>query len=343
MKSKIIAFPFDGIAYNDGLYAEFRAQGAEVIKGEWAGRWLLSNLNAGDVVHIHWPSFLYNSQGSFASILWSFFRFLILCSLVRIRTNQVWWTAHNLFPHVRCRIPILDAVARNVVIRLANCVFVHGHEAEKILLARFKIASGKTVLIPHGNWIGHYPACESRGQARSKLKLPDEVFIYLFFGQCKPYKNLEGLIKEFRKIARNDDMLLVAGSFSDQAYLASILALTEGDPRIRVDHGFVPDNVVSEYLMACDAMCMPYREILTSGTTMLALSYGRPVLSINRGFLRDTVSQECGVLVEPGDAESLADGLRLIRSKMWVTAEIVQAAERFTFFDAAKISLRCIR
>ena len=342
MKPKIIAFPLAGIAYNDGLYAEFRAQGAEVVKGEWAGRWLISNLHSGDVVHIHWPSFFYASQGSIVEILRSFLRFLLLISIIRIRTKEIWWTAHNLMPHVRCRIPVLDTIARNVVIRYASRVFVHGEEAKKILLSKFQISPGKIVLIPHGHWISHYPACESKAQARINLDMPCESFIYLFFGQCKPYKNLEGLIEVFRKVARNDDALLVAGSFSDKTYLAKILAITADDPRIRIDHGFIPDDKVSEYLMACDVMCMPYREILTSGTTMLALSYGRPVLSINRGFLRDTVSSECGVLVEPGDSESLADGLRAMRAKSWVSAEIMQVAEKFTFHDAAKLSLLCI-
>jgi glycosyltransferase involved in cell wall biosynthesis len=198
------------------------------------------------------------------------------------------------------------------------------------------------VLIPHGNWIDRYKPTESRPTARQNLELPNDVFIYLFFGYCKPYKNLEGLVEAFRKIAKADDMLLIAGHFSDQAYQAKILDLVAGDRRIRIDHGYISDDCVSNYLVACDALCIPYRQVLTSGSAMLALSYGRPVLSINSGFLRDTIRRECGELIEPGDPEALEEGMLAMRSRSWVEDEILQAARQFTFSEAAEISLSCV-
>ncbi len=339
MNPRIIGFPTEGIAYNDSLYKEFNSQGIEVVNGVWAGRWLINNIRATDVIHIHWPSFFYISQGSTATILKSFFRFVILISIVRVRTNAIWWTAHNLYPHVRCRLPLIDNIARKIVIEFSKSVFVHGREAEEILISEFPKAGKKTLVIPHGNWIDHYPASGSQHHARSKLNLPASAFIYLLFGQCKPYKNIEGLIDAFREIANHDDILLIAGGFSDPNYLELILRLAAQDSRIRVDQGFIPDEKVSDYLMACSCLCMPYLEILTSGTTMLALSYGRPVLSINRGFLRDTVTEVCGVLVEPGDRDSLLAGLRSIRSKRWIEGEILLVAKKFTFYDAVKRSL----
>ncbi len=342
MRPRIVAFPLRGNAYTESLYAEFRAQGAEILKGEWGGRWLISNLHAGDVVHFHWPSYLYESEGSIATILRSFLRFLQLVSIIRLRTREVWWTAHNLMPHDRCRIPYLDVVARVVVIHVAKRVFVHGPEAERVLQARFPSVASKSVLIPLGNWIGRYPPSESACQARRNLKLPTEAFVYLFFGNARPYKNLEGLIEVFRKVAKTDDILLAAGRFWDRTYLTRILDMAAGDDRIRINHCFIPDDRVSDYFVACNAVCMPYREILTSGTAMLALGYGRPVLSINRGFLRDLVRHECGLLIEPGDPEALADGLLTLRARSWVEAEIVRVAERFTFSEAARISLSCV-
>jgi glycosyltransferase involved in cell wall biosynthesis len=211
------------------------------------------------------------------------------------------------------------------------------------LLERFPAVAGKTVLIPHGNWIGYYRPSESIHRARHNLRLPEEAFVYLLFGQCKPYKNLEGLIEAFRKVAKADDILLIAGGFSDKTYLATVLDMAADDSRIRIDEGFIPNDMVSDYLVACNAMCIPYREILTSGTAMLALSYGRPVLSINRGFLRDVVRQECGLLIEPGDPEALARGLLALRAGLWVEAEIVRVAEQFTFSDAARISMTCLK
>lgn len=339
MKHRIVAFPSKGIAYNDGLYDAFRALGVEVSEGQWGGRWLFGKLRQDDVVHIHWPSFLYRTQGSIARVIVSFLRFVLLLVLLRCRTRHLWWTAHNVMPHTACRFAWLDRVARLLVIRLASRVFVHGAEARSLLLRTFPSAASKCVQIPHGHWIGFYPPCASRNIARRELGLPEESFVYLFFGQCKPYKNLGGLIEVFKRTAQADDILLVAGSFSDSAYLRDVLLLASGEPRIRVDHGFIPDDKVSAYFTACNALCMPYREILTSGTTMLALSYGRPVLSINRGFLRDVITPECGILIEPADSDALAHGMRQLRRKLWDEVVILAHASQFTFADAARRSL----
>jgi glycosyltransferase involved in cell wall biosynthesis len=171
------------------------------------------------------------------------------------------------------------------------------------------------------------------------LKLPIEAFVFLHFGNCKPYKNLDGLIEAFRRVAKCNDILLVAGRFSDNAYLATVLDLAAGDDRIRIENRFIPDEQVSDYIVACNVMCMPYREILTSGTAMLALSYGRPVLSVNRGLLRDVVRPDCGILIEPGDSLALTEGLQAVRNRSWVEADIVRVAAQYTFSDAAKISI----
>jgi glycosyltransferase involved in cell wall biosynthesis len=194
-------------------------------------------------------------------------------------------------------------------------------------------------LIPHGNWIGFYPQSESKEEARRSLGLSGSGFVFLFFGQCKPYKNLEGLIDAFGKVAYQDDTLLIVGSFADEAYLQSIQRKIAGDGRIKLTPGYVADAYVARYLLACDAMCMPYNEILTSGTTMLAMSFGRPVLSIDRGFLRDVMTPDCGLLIEPNNAEALEKGLTDLRDRKWKESEILMIAEKFTYAEAARICI----
>lgn len=340
---RIFAYPLDGIAYNDSLYREVGNLGVDVRRGEWGGRWIMENITRHDVIHIHWPSFLYESSGSVLKVATSFVRYVALLLLLSIRSKKVLWTAHNLLPHDRCRFPIIDIWARRVVIALCKGVFVHGKEAEQELTERFSAAAGKCVRIPHGNWIDHYPPCSDRRLAREVLRVPPSGFLYLLFGQCKRYKNIEQLVRVFRRIARRDDFLLIAGKFSDPEYLRAVLDCVGGDSRIRIDARFIQDNEVATYLAACDAMCMPYREILTSGTTMLALSHGRPILSIDRGFLREVVSPECGVLVASLDEAALSKGLTALRDGHWHESEILERARRYTFNEAAQITARVAR
>ena len=259
---------------------------------------------------------------------------------MRMRTKKIYWTAHNLMPHDRCVLPWLDTLARHCMIAMVSKIFVHGASAQKVLVDRFPRAAPKCITIPHGNWIGHYPPEQTRETARAALGLPPDAFIYLFFGQCKPYKNLDGLMRIFLKQASRNDVLLVAGGFSDKQYLASIREIAGNDARIRLDARFIPNEEVSSYVMASDAMCVPYREILTSGTAMLALGFGKPVISINRGFLRDVIPSQAGILIEPDNAEQLAQALRTIQEKPWQSDAIIRHAKQFTYEDAAAIFLK---
>ena len=152
---------------------------------------------------------------------------------------------------------------------------------------------------------------------------------------CAPYKNVDGLVRAFREL-RGDVTLLIAGRFHDPSYEKEILTLARGDPRIRICPGYVPDDKVHTYLTACDAVVVPYREILTSGTAMLALSCGRPVVSVFLGFLRDLVTPEVGLLFAPDEPDGLRRALSETCGKHYDEEKILQHARRFTYEDAAK-------
>lgn len=340
---RILAFPYRGIAYNNSFYDAVEASGMEVVEGPWEGRWLLQNLKNTDVIHIHWPSFLYRPQGSVTSVVKGFIRFLALLFICRIRTRHIWWTAHNLYPHQRSRIPQLDVWARRLLIRLSEGILVHGREAEKLVLKEFPEAKGKTTIIPHGHWIGAYPQPPARGDAREKLGIPGDGSVYLLFGQCQPYKNLITLIRAFKQVAGENDHLIIAGRFSDDDYYQSAAKETDGDSRIRLENGFVPDDDVSVYFAASDVMCLPYSEILTSGSGMLALSYGIPIISIDKGYLREFVPEFCGVLIQDTEVVSVADGMRTARARLWDRSRIVEHARSQTFENAAAIFLKKLR
>lgn len=325
------------IAYNQSFYNALESEGVAVVDGYFAGGWIYINLRKEDVFHIHWPSFLYEAQNSIPSIIYQFMRFIALIILVRYRTKHIWWTAHNLLPHTPCKIPFFDLLARYLVIRVAEKIFVHSEKSETILIDNFPSARLKCIQIPHGNWVERYLPLETKKNARTKLSLPQEAFVYLFFGQIKPYKNLAALINIFRESALDNAVLMVAGGFSDKQYYRDILKIAEGDPRIMFEPTYIPDNMVSTYLAASNAMCIPYREILTSGTAMLAMSYGLPLISIKRGFLEDVVSKSTGLLIEPNNDSELKEAMQNVIHIDWSAKDILEHAKKFTFYDAARI------
>lgn len=333
--TRIVAFPKSGIAYNDALYREVEKLGVEVVDGIFAGGWLWQNLRPGDWVHLHWPSFDYASRRGKLAQLRAFARWLALLMTIRARRARIVWTAHNLLPHDRSPIACLDALARHVVIALSRRIMVHGKHAAEALVERFPTAKRKISLLPHGNWIDHYPGILDRGKARAKLGLRADRFVYLFIGLCKPYKNVDGLVRVFRDLP-GDGILVIAGQFQDEEYLETVSDLASRDDRIRIHSGFVPDDLIHAYLAACDIVVAPYREVLTSGTAMLAMSFGRPLISVSLGFLRDVVPPCAGILFPPGDADGLRRALEAAPHHHFANGSILAHARRFRFDDAAR-------
>ena len=97
--TRIISFPRFGISYIESFYSALEAQGGKVIEGDASTRWLLEYVRSSDVIHLHWPSFLYESPKlTFGGELRSFFRFMILLLIMRFKAKKIFWTAHNLLP-----------------------------------------------------------------------------------------------------------------------------------------------------------------------------------------------------------------------------------------------------
>ena len=342
LKGRVIAFPKSGISYNDCFYRCVEAQQVTVIDGVFAGGWLWNNLRYGDWVHLHWPSFGYNTSTGRRKLLWAFVRWVALLTLVRMRGCKIVWTAHNLLPHDRAAIAALDVLARRLVIAISERIMVHGQFAAESLVARFPAVVSKLCLIPHGNWINYYPRSLNRETARVKLGLPLDQFVYLFIGLCKPYKNVDGLVRAFR-LTSNDALLLIAGKFQDQAYYEHVKALAGSDDRIKIEPGFIPDKQMQAYLLACDVVVVPYREILTSGTAMLAMSFGRPVVSVALGFLKTIVSNpRLGHLFSPTNPTGLSEALNVARSFHFDEKEILAHASCFTFEEAASVFVKSL-
>lgn len=332
--ARVFAFPATGIGYIDGFYGALRGLGVEVREGLFACGWLFAQMRRGDIAHLHWPSFLYSAPGR-ARLLLRFGRFAILLLLLRLRGVRLVWTAHNLLPHEPSAWPWLDRLGRRLVIALSERIAVHGASAAALLCAAWPAAAPKLLLIPHGHFADQYPSAWERAPARRELGLPEQGLTLLMLGQCKPYKRVLELIRLHRR--RQDDLqLLIAGSFGPADYEAACRAAAADDPRILIRAGYIPDERLQAYLVASDLFVIPYREILTSGSAVLAASFGLPVVSIARGFLCDFIGPDMGLLCPPEDDESLQRCIDAALARRWDAARIVANARQHRFEDAAQ-------
>jgi beta-1,4-mannosyltransferase len=335
-QNTIFGFPDHGISYTQSLYEAVRQRGVNVREGIWAGRWLLANTKKGDTLHLHWPSFLYYDQKSYPRSLVLLIRFVVLSLMSRMRGVRIVWTAHNLYPHDGGSSIWMHRFGRWFVVRIADCIYVHGRTAAKIVKSEFGLHDGALRIIPHGHWIGSYPNDINREDARERLGLSGSNHIFLFMGLCKPYKGLENLIDSVATLPQGTT-LVIAGKFPSQEYQTKITALAEraGPSRVAVFPGFIADDQLQVFLNAADTVVLPYREILTSGVTMLAMSYGRPVVAPRLGSLIDVVNDRSGVLYEMDEPNGLAQALLQAQATEFDSAEIMQHVSTFTWDSAA--------
>ena len=337
-KVRILAFPRRGSAYTECFYAALDSLGATVLEGVWAGRWLLANVERGDVVHLHWPSFHLGPPGErrLTRRAIAMLRFALLLALVRARGARLVWTAHNLYPHDGGRASRMHRLTRWLVTRLACVILVHGNLAASAVATEFAIDRKKICVIEPGNLIDYYPASETLAEARTRLGIPSDRFVFGFVGLCKPYKNLLGLIDAFATVEM-DATLLIAGEFQSDAYLSQVrtrLAATSGLDILFVP-GFIPNDSLQTYLKAVDVLVYPYAEVLNSGCAMLALSFGRPVVAPTLGSLPELVAPDCGLLYSPDDPSGLVDAMRAARSQRFDRAGIQRYAARYSWTKSA--------
>jgi glycosyltransferase involved in cell wall biosynthesis len=109
----------------------------------------------------------------------------------------------------------------------------------------------------------------------------------LFFGGIRPYKNIPRLIESFRAFPGEDAILYIAGRSPSAKVTQQLQVLADQDHRVRLNLNFVSRDEVQVYFRAADVVVLPYREILNSGSAILALSFNRPVLVPRRGAMSE--------------------------------------------------------
>lgn len=125
-----------------------------------------------------------------------------------------------------------------------------------------------SVLIPHGHYRDVLPL-EARQESR-----PGRL---LFFGRIEAYKNVDRLVGVFRGTTDLALELRIVGKASGEPR-RRISEAADGDDRISLHFGFVPDHEMVAEMTSAQLVVLPYTEMHNSGIVLVALSLRRPVL-----------------------------------------------------------------
>ena len=316
--------------YLDRLMAAVAGEGLEAVPIRPTPRAVMRRDLA--AVHVHWPEYLVPHRS--ASPL-DALRLLRLYAALRL--VRVVWTVHNLGPH-DASVSWAAHRAYDLVARTADVFVAHSRAAAERAEARYPRARGRTVVAPHGHYLGvHPPARTPRAEVRARHGIPGDAFLLLAFGQIRAYKRLA----ELSAAVDGDVQLLIAGAAVDGEVAAELERIA--GPGVHLDVRRVPDDEVADLYGAADAAVLNYAEVFSSGSLLLALSQGVPVVSA----ASDAVAEVAGepAVVTFGDVRELPDAVARLRAVEPPArrAAALAAAEAASWERAAAVLARAYR
>jgi len=264
-----------------------------------------------DILHIHWQHPFLLSSNKWKTILksTSFICKLILLKLLGIK---IVWTVHNIVNHER-RFSSIELFFSKILARLCDKLIVHCPSAKEEVMKVYGIGNSSIAVIPHGKY--NYENRMSREQARKMLQLDSSDFVFLYFGQIRPYKGVYELIDAFKMLGNAKAQLLIVGNPYDKDI---VIKNRSENKNIKTILKFVPNEEIQIYMNAADIVVIPYKEILTSGAVILAMSFGKPVIAPKMGCISDILNEKGGFLYqgEDGLLEAMKTALNTSEEKL---------------------------
>lgn len=307
---RVVHLPF----YSDNPYQTLlmqsqRALGLEVQAGGGGGNFLRSALFRwhADVIHFHWLHPYMICPTVVGTILRSV-RFVLELMLLRLSGRRLIWTMHNDGNHDRKHATI-ERFFRRLVVPFFHKVVVHSQFAKDRFQEQFGCQDKVSVYL-HPSYEGAYPNVVDRETARAALNVPADAITFLFLGRILAYKGVLELIAAFQTLPQSHLRLIIAGGAGDREELHRVQEAVRADHRIIVHAGYVPSENLQYYFHAADVVAFPFREILTSGSVVLAMGFGCPVIVPACGGILETLPEQYPLVFERHEESSLNDVLK---------------------------------
>lgn len=214
--------------------------------------------------------------------------------------------------------PLLRALVRRIWL-LADEVTVHTERERQDFAEAFRIGLDRIRVVSQGEHLSRNTR-EDRAAARAALRLPPDSLLLLAIGFLHPKKGFDRAIRAFAELPRDSACLYVVGSaWSDDAtgqrQAAELRRLAEEIPGAEVREGYVGDQDFDRWIVASDALVLPYRTGWSSNVMERGLLYDRPVIMSRVGGMAEQGQDRPGVMLV-GDDSELVRALRELVSHL---------------------------
>lgn len=307
--------------YQSDLASALKKRGVTVIMGGRSGIDRLPILGAigahgkPTVLHLHWTHPYLLGRSHTRSIIRSM-RFIVELFIVKLLGIKIIWTVHNLLDH-EMPYPQLEFFFNRLLVRLYDRLIVHCAFAREAIIRTYKLPDHyrkKIHVVPHGSYIDTYENSLSRQESRAMLGLGERDIVLLYFGTIRPYKGVLRMTETFRKLQNPLVRLLIVGEPKSEAIKKELLKHCESDGRIRTFLKYVPATEVQIYMNAADVVVLPFQDILTSGSTLLAMSFGKPVIAPRIGCIPEVLDNRGAFLYDHNGEEGILKAIHQVFS-----------------------------
>ncbi len=298
--------------YQEILRQSLAKEGIEVHLADGRWRSILSFCSKyparRSVYHIHWiHPFLKEPSRFLCGVRAA--GFLLLFLGLKVRGSKLFWTVHNLYSHDLPH-PGSERVFRSMLARIADGLFVHSASAVNAVSQEYGCPSAKITVIANPHYIDFYPNHNSREEARRKMNAAPDTFVLLYFGLIRAYKGLDLLIEAFQELGPQVQLVIAGYARRDDKFLQRLLKLAAKKPGIRIHPRFIKDEEVQDFFNACDAVALPFKKILNSGSLLLGMSFAKPCIVPAFEGVAAVVDEKSGFLYDPADPQGLKKKLQ---------------------------------
>lgn len=209
--------------------------------------------------------------------------------------------------------------AARLAFRWADRITVHT-EPERTRLSELLGASvaDRIAVVDHGHHFVPAVTCTST-EAKVELGLPTDEFVFLSIGFLQHHKGFDRAVEAFTLAGLPRASLHIVGSGRVDhpdigRYVSSLERICSRSPGVELHNRYVSDDQFDLWLVAADAVVLPYREIWSSGVVERARLFDKPVIASDLEQLRHQLAFGGGAgSMTAGDVDEFAVAME----KLW--------------------------